>query len=118
MKVDKYLTTLLWSATDGDGNPLDDDKALIDVSYSLRKSSIEDLNEFEARAKSEAAEELNDYLRLCPNNIEHDFCLTRNRHGSGFWSRSVNNFPKLTEIAESFGEVNAYINSETGEVEA
>ena len=116
MEVDKYLTTLLWSATDGDGNPLDDDKALIDVSYSLRKSSIEDLNKFEARAKSEAAEELEDYLRVFPDTVEHDFCLTRNSHGAGFWSRG--NFPGLTKIAKSFGEVNAYVNSETGEVEA
>ena len=116
MEVNKYLTTLLWSTTDGDGNPLDDNKDWIDVSYSLRKSSTEDLNKFEARAKSEAAEELEDYLQAFPDTVEHDFCLTRNGHGAGFWS--CGNFPGLTKIAESFGEVNAYINSETGEVEA
>ena len=116
MKVDKYLTTLLWSTVDTDGFSLDENKGLIDVSWDLRESSVKDLDAFEIRAKSEAAEELEDYLRISPDTVERDFCLTRNAHGVGFWSRG--NFPGLTKIAESFGEVNAYVNSETGEVEA
>ena len=118
MKVDKYLTTLLWSTVDTDGFSLDENKGLINVSCNLRESSVKDLDAFEIRAKSEAAKELEDYLRISPDTLEHDFCLTRNGHGAGFWSRSVDRFPGLTKIAESFGEVNAYVNSETGEVEA
>ena len=101
-----------------DGFSLDENKGLIDISWDLRESSVKDLDAFEIRAKSEAAEELEDYLRISPDTVEHDFCLTRNGHGVGFWSRNVDRFPGLTKIAESFGEVNAYVNSETGEVEA
>lgn len=39
----------------------------------------------------------------------HDFWLTRNGHGTGFWDRSetYGEFPSeyLTKVAESFGEV-------------
>lgn len=42
------------------------------------------------------------------SQIAHDFWLTRNRHGSGFWD---GDYPKelgekLTEFSHSFGEVN------------
>lgn len=42
----------------------------------------------------------------------HDFWLTRNGHGAGFWDRPEiwgDNAQKLTEIAQKFGEVNLYI---------
>lgn len=35
----------------------------------------------------------------------HDFWLTRNRHGAGFWDRDLGEVgEKLSEIAKSFGE--------------
>jgi hypothetical protein len=44
----------------------------------------------------------------------HDFALTRNHHGAGFWDRD---YPKhlsdmLTETSHSFGEINIYIDGE------
>jgi hypothetical protein len=38
------------------------------------------------------------------DTIEHDFFLTRNGHGAGFWDGDYKNGEKLTEIAKSFGE--------------
>lgn len=42
----------------------------------------------------------------------HDFWLTRNGHGAGFWDRSELEADgvgrKLTDIAKTYGEVNAY----------
>lgn len=38
--------------------------------------------------------------------IGHDFWLTRNGHGAGFWDRDLGALgAKLSKIAESFGEV-------------
>ncbi len=46
---------------------------------------------------------------LKPNDIAcagHDFWLTRNRHGAGFWDGDWPTYGELfTTIAESFGEV-------------
>lgn len=44
----------------------------------------------------------------------HDFALTRNGHGCGFWDRDNEGLPKflgyaLTRVCESFGEANLYI---------
>ena len=35
-----------------------------------------------------------------------DFCLTRNRHGAGFWDGDWGNGDKLTEISKPFGTFN------------
>ena len=40
----------------------------------------------------------------------HDFLLTRNGHGAGFWDRNIGDTGEtLTEIAKTFGPVMAYI---------
>lgn len=40
----------------------------------------------------------------------HDFWLTRNGHGVGFWDRGLGELgDKLTEAAKTFGEVNLYL---------
>lgn len=41
--------------------------------------------------------------------LGHDFWLTRNGHGTGFWDRNWKNGDKLTEIAQSFGEKYVYV---------
>ena len=43
--------------------------------------------------------------------VAHDFWLTRNRHGAGFWDGDYEEEAgkKLTEIAHSFGEVHPYV---------
>ena len=39
----------------------------------------------------------------------HDFWLTRNRHGAGFWDRGLGEVgDQLTRIAHSFGSVDVY----------
>ena len=54
-----------------------------------------------------------------PSQAGHDFWLTRNRHGSGFWdpgrwprimgARTITNGSYLTEKSHEFGEVHAYL---------
>ena len=47
--------------------------------------------------------------------VAHDFWLTRNGHGAGFWDRTYNNDvdgkkgDKLTKIAEKFGGSTLYV---------
>jgi len=109
-----YIETALWSGTDSDGIPLDDSK------YCDAELASETLKKFEAdcaKFQTEYAKivaPLDDsVLRSFPpdSHIPHDFWLTRNRHGAGFWD---GDYPKaigetLTELAHSFGEVDLYI---------
>jgi len=47
-----------------------------------------------------------------PAQVAHDFWLTRNHHGAGFWDRpeiyGEDNAEKLTDIAQNFCEVSVY----------
>ena len=45
-----------------------------------------------------------------PSQAGHDFWLTRNGHGAGFWDRGLGLLgDKLTEAAQAFGETSLYI---------
>jgi len=47
--------------------------------------------------------------------VAHDFILTRNRHGSGFWDtgRWAEPFAtKLTELCHKFGELEIYVSDD------
>lgn len=56
-----------------------------------------------------------------PAQIGHDFILTANGHGAGFWDRDYRPRPKaaldaLSEIARPYGEIGAYV-SDAGQIE-
>jgi hypothetical protein len=74
-----YIVTLLWAESDPDtnGTPLD-------ASYSAEALASETLETI----KADCAKFQADNGHLFVHNIEragHDFLLTRNRHGAGFW---------------------------------
>lgn len=103
--VRSYIECALWSSTDGDGTPLDDSK------YSDTELAEETL----ARFREDCARFQEQTSTLTVNypesQVAHDFWLTRNRHGAGFWDGA---YPKeigdkLTEIAHSFGECDLYV---------
>ena len=105
--LQSYLVTALWSSTGEDENPLDDD-------YDIRDFSKEDLY----RAKRDLinffnmAEELLDKEKeqgITEGRIAHDFWLTRNGHGAGFWDGDYENGDELTEIAGKFKGIDIYV---------
>jgi hypothetical protein len=100
-----YLIAALWSSTDDDGDPLDSLYDLRDFSDEAIKKAIEDTTAFQ----EENEEDLSD----APGDDEqhgHDFWLTRNRHGAGFWDRGYGAVgDRLTDAAEAWGEVWLYV---------
>lgn len=47
---------------------------------------------------------------LTYEQIGHDFILTRNRHGAGFWDRGLGERgDRLTDAAHAYGEIDAYL---------
>lgn len=101
--VTQYLVTALWSSTDNE-RPLDEDYSIEDVADESLQSAIADCNSFRELAGN--------YLdNLNETQVAHDFWLTRNHHGAGFWDgdykKDTGEF--LTKLSHSFGELNPYV---------
>lgn len=116
------MAALLWSSTDDNGSPLDD----AEPSAELTAVVARDWERFIAAA--EAAGFDPELHRTGPINsaegdatdyAAHDFILTRNRHGAGFWDGgwAAPWSDRLTKLAHQFGELDLYRNPDTEEAE-
>lgn len=101
--LNHYLHTALWTEN------LDSEFGTENFDSKSRESAEKDIALFIEKAGS-----LLDSLDL--SLVGHDFWLTRNRHGAGFWDgdyeKEVGN--KLTEISHTFKEIN--VETENGKV--
>lgn len=116
-----YVIAALWSSHDDrDGMndaPLDEKFDITDIAETTLQQMIADCAKFQAEQwdTMQSAFESPDYRRI-PDSTElqtagHDFWLTRNHHGAGFWD---GDYPKaeadkLTSASHAFGEVNLYV---------
>jgi len=98
--LESYIETALWSSTDDNGDSLDASYYVSDIVPETLAQMKKDCDNFR-----EQAEDYLDPLDVSLEKIAHDFWLTRNRHGAGFWD---GDYPEpigkaLTDIAHSFG---------------
>jgi hypothetical protein len=106
--LNDYLTCALWSSMDNadesGGEPLDANYGVEDLSPEAMDQAKRDWAAFQ-----EQAGPLLDGLDL--GQVAHDFWLTRNGHGAGFWDGDYEEAigEKLTELSKKFGEVDLYI---------
>ena len=111
-----YVETMCWSSTDDNGTNFDSCEY---ASTEFAADTITRIKEdcFKFRTLADAAFESfnasSDDYPINPRqfHVAHDFWLTRNRHGAGFWD---GDYPeplatKLTDLAHSFGEQDLYI---------
>jgi hypothetical protein len=117
MPSEHALSALLRSGTDDKGKPLDSGNH--PVSDSLRAKVTADWDSFREKAEAlgfDAEEHIATWRH--PDNggnawnaVAHDFILTRNHHGAGFWDGDWHEpwASKLTTLAHSFGELSCYI---------
>lgn len=112
-----YIESALWSSTDDDGNPLDGvEYADTELADETIARFVADCTKFQAdyaRVLIEQGYEDDSQVQSLPaeSHFAHDFWLTRNRHGAGFWD---GDYPKalgkaLTDLAHSYGECDLYI---------
>lgn len=73
------------------------------------------------------ADEVNDFVRsnladvrdMDPGQVGHDFVLTRNHHGAGFWDRGLGEKgDRLTKNAHPYGELTWYQAEPGAEIES
>ena len=105
---DQYLETLLWSSCDPDTmESLDEDYGICD---------------FEPKCLANIKKEALDYFYTSrhlwystPDSYgltqhAHDFALTRNGHGAGYWDRGLGKLGnKLTELSKVYGSIDLYV---------
>ena len=106
-----YLETALWAETDDDGQPLDSRYTLADFAPEALAAAVADCARFQELNAADIAG--GRHMRRSDSRgtttaglAGHDFWLTRNRHGAGFWD---GDWPdgageRMTASAHSFGE--------------
>lgn len=85
-----YLVCALWTEEKFDGRTIED------IGASTKTTATKEITEFVTKA----GDLLND---IDEEQIGHDFWLTRNHHGAGFFDRGLGEVgDKLTTIAQTF----------------
>lgn len=100
-----YLVCAIWTGLDYSGGEdsepvqMDEDHDADDIADETVAELFAELAEFLNAANSA------DLALMDMEQIGHDFCLTRNHHGAGFWDRGLGEAgERLTKLAQSFGE--------------
>lgn len=100
--IESYITCSLWSSLDDNGEPLDDNYSVSDISKETREQMQLDCERFYSQNY--------DLIKDDVIQAGHDFWLTRNGHGAGFWD---GDWPEhgeyLTDACKAFGECDLYI---------
>jgi hypothetical protein len=106
---DAYVTCALWSSTDNSteqgGEPFDQNYGPEDIAPDTLKRMREDCDAFQRDQR--------DLLALIDASDEqngHDFWLTRNGHGAGFWDRGYGVAGReLSEACKPWGTFDLYL---------
>lgn len=102
-----YIVAALWSSTDEHGEPLDAVFSPDDVAPECLAAMRASCDDFIKANESDLLE----YCERTGNEewAGHDFWLTRNRHGAGFWDRGLGDLGKrLSDAAKVYGSVDLY----------
>lgn len=99
-----YLVAALWSSTDydNDDEPFDKNHDITDFADEALEKATKDCNAFMEQKEG-------DLFRAGDDEQNgHDFWLTRNGHGAGFWDRGYDKGvgDRLTEACKAYREIN------------
>lgn len=103
-----YIVSAMWSTLD-----ISDLYEYMDERYDIEDMDEETL----AGMKTELFEFIDKYYHLVdPTDVNptmehfvHDFWLTRNGHGSGYWDGDYKNGEELSKAADEYGAVCLYV---------
>lgn len=100
-----YLSAALWTATDDDGDNLDDKYKVSDIDKGSVNDAKRDIRKFLSSAKDLSFGKNDD------SRIGHDLWLTANGHGAGFWDGDYpdESEDELSKLAKKVGEKYMYV---------
>lgn len=97
-----YIVCALWSSVDYDDVSLDRDYTPEDLSRDARNVSISDCKAF-MNAHWDIVQ------KYSAEHVGHDFWLSRNGHGSGFFDGDGDDYRSLQPMAKTYGSVYLYV---------
>ncbi len=102
-----YLECALWSthdeSTPDGGEPMDSNYGVEDIDETCMENMIRECGEFIDANRA-------DLDSLSAAQAGHDFWLTRNGHGAGFWDRGLGEVGKrLSKACEPYGSCDLYV---------
>ena len=102
-----YVECALWSSTD-ESTP--DGGLPMDENYNADDIAQESLDEMSSECSAFVASEWNDLRDIDPGQAGHDFWLTRNGHGAGFWDRGLGaKGDRLSKACKRYGTSDLYV---------
>lgn len=107
--VRQALVTLLWSTPhygdDGEAS------GCLDATYGVDDIVNDDeMSTFREQVQSFVTDNATDLHGIDDEQVGHDFVLTRNGHGAGFWDRGHGERgDRLTAACKPYGELDAYV---------
>jgi hypothetical protein len=102
-----YVECALWLMTDDKGDDMDDFEG--EIADSAWTTIIADCTSFQLTNRALLDEAIDDFHRP-ESHLGHDFWLTRNGHGTGFWDRgSEDVWEKLEEASKLYSESDIYV---------
>lgn len=102
-----YLVCALWASSGEDGEWLDYGRDISDIAPETRTQARDDVSNFVALLQREG---INWQDAMTHEQFGHDFWLTRNGHGAGFWDRGLDALgDTLTKWADTFKAVDMYV---------
>lgn len=109
--IKAYIECALWSSVDGDGTPLDDSSYEGALSAGAMATMADDATDFYNSFHTLFDGQYGSAKHSDAELAGHDFWLTRNGHGAGFWDgdlpEKIGN--ELTEMAEAYGSADLYV---------
>lgn len=110
-----YIECALWASTDSAGEPLDNSE--YELSDEALTKMTAECKAFQETNRTLLDEAIDDY-HTPESYLGHDFWLTRNGHGAGFWDRGYTKElgDALTEAARKAGQRDLYV-SDAGKIE-
>ena len=115
-----FLEAALWSSTDDDGEPLDNEHSIAGIDPGSLARLAEDCKRFQASAEWQAALAAEDDPRTAlplgygctlEQSAGADFWFTRCGHGAGFWDGDWQepHAAALDAVSRQFGHIDLYI---------
>lgn len=104
-----YITAALWTGADNNDDPLDTNYGVESIAPATLEKMKADCEKF-CDDNLQVLTELDDKGSHSFELSGHDFWLTRNGHGAGFWDRGLGVAgDTLSTAASEFGEFTLYI---------